>query len=125
MNPFFRDDQLEKWLSFKAIQMGKQCGEFCEHWTDGEHLQSLDSRDKQDAYLETCFAPILIISAADGKVRVQIKCSSCSFTRFYHTPLTKPELFCKKQFPTLERLLEEEFNKFLRKRHDGADSPSG
>lgn len=113
-----RDMHIEKWLSSKAIKMGKEIGECCEHWTDSEHLLSLPSIELQQTYMESCFAPILIISAADGKVNVKIECASCNFLRFHHTPHTKPELFCKKQFPSLEKLLEEEFNKYLRKNNE-------
>ena len=115
MNPFIRDMHIEKWLSYKAMQMGRECGEFCDHWLDPERMQSITDAHMQHEYQDACFMPSLIISAADCKVRVEIKCSSCSYLRFHHTSCTRPELFCKKQFPTLEKLLEQEFNKFLRK----------
>ena len=124
MNPFERDMHIEQWLTYKAIQMGKECGESCDHWLDPERYQAFTDAHKQHEYKDQCFVPTLIISAADGKVKVQVKCNACSYLRFHHTIHTRPELFCKKQFPILERLLEGEFNKFLKKKDERSNRAS-
>ncbi len=119
-----RDMHIEKWLVYKTMQMGKECGEFCEHWIDYDKLRNMDDFAARQEYQEICFMPLLIISASESKVRIQIKCNSCSLARFLHTSDTRPELFCKKQFPILQKLLEEEFNKFLRKRNEPGTTTS-
>lgn len=102
-------------LSLKAVDMGRECGEFCDHWIDRSHQLSLSTDAEREEYFKRSFLPSLVISAADGKVKVTIRCTSCDWRHWAHTEVTAPELFCKKQFPILEKLLEEEFNKFLRK----------
>ena len=115
MNHFQRDMHIEQWLSYKTMQMGKECGEYCEHWINPEYMQTINDPHKQREYQDNCFLPSLIISASASKVKVQIKCNSCCYLRFHHTSSTIPEVFCKKQVPHLEKLLENEFNKFLGK----------
>lgn len=115
-NPFMRDMMIEKWLTYKAIQVGKEIGECCEHWIDQDHLEKLENFEARDEYMENCFAPSLIISAADGKCEVRIKCRSQTMKRFHHSRVTAPDIYCDKCFPNLEKRLQEEFNKYLRKK---------